>query len=194
VNYEIYRPAEKKNWVVFLGRLEAAKNALALVRLVPKIARYLLDGGIPLPRFFFLGDGEEAEDIRQLISGADYRDLNIVVGRIDVPHEILMYAKVFLSLQRTSNYPSKALVEAMACGCLPVITDVGESRMMADTSFARFVQSELDGDELAKAIAELIGLPEAVFNGLSEQAVDFAKRTFTVDAQASYFANLYWDS
>jgi len=52
------------------------------------------------------------------------------------PFAICGQAKIFLSLQEKNNYPSQALMEAMASGCAIIATDVGETRLLLDESCA----------------------------------------------------------
>ncbi len=74
------------------------------------------------------------------------------------PIEILSRSKIFLSLQQTENYPSQALLEAMACGCAIIATDVGETRRLLDESCAVLIPSS--PDRLVEAVVSLIGDPD----------------------------------
>jgi len=57
------------------------------------------------------------------------------------PIKVLSRSKIFLSIQQTENYPSQALLEAMACGCAIIATDVGETRRLLDESCAVLIPS-----------------------------------------------------
>jgi glycosyltransferase involved in cell wall biosynthesis len=63
-------------------------------------------------------------------------------------------AKIFLSLQEKENYPSQALLEAMASGCAIIATDVGDTRLLLDESCAVIIPS--DPDALVEAITRLM--------------------------------------
>lgn len=191
VNFDVYRPAAKKPLVVFLGRLEAEKNALALVRLLPEIVAGLKEAGIAPPAFRIAGAGAEAEAIEALLRTAAYADIEVESGYVDDPRALLAKSRVFLSLQRTSNYPSKALAEAMACGAFPVITEIGESRLMADEAIAAFVPRDLSAGSLVEALKKPLALDDEGFAALSARVVEAARARFRLEVQADYFARLY---
>ena len=48
----------------------------------------------------------------------------------DTPYEVLAQNKDILSLQKTNNYPSQSLLEAMASGCAIIATDVGDKKII----------------------------------------------------------------
>jgi len=73
------------------------------------------------------------------------------------PIEVLSRTKIFLSIQQTENYPSQSLLEAMACGCAIVATDVGETRRLLDESCAVLIPPS--SDHLVEAIMRLINDP-----------------------------------
>jgi len=52
----------------------------------------------------------------------------IFADHTDNPYPIFARSKIFLSLQEIENYPSQALLEAMASGCCVIASDVGETK------------------------------------------------------------------
>ncbi|MDK2122890.1 glycosyltransferase family 4 protein [Parachitinimonas caeni] len=192
VNFDLYQPAPvKKNQVVYLGRLEPGKNALSYVQLIPAVAAILRSRNLTLPQFAIYGNGTEEAAIQALLQTPPYQALDIVTGYCDQPQQVLAQAKVFISVQRTSNYPSKALAEAMACGCYPIITDIGESRLMADADLAGFISPPLSAEKLADAIARPLTMDEPSFTALSTRIVAMTRSRFSLAAQAGYLAELY---
>ncbi|MCZ4328557.1 glycosyltransferase family 4 protein [Castellaniella denitrificans] len=73
------------------------------------------------------------------------------------PFEVLARSKIFLSLQDKENYPSQALLEAMASGCAVIATDVGETRRLLDESCAILIRP--DADDLVLSIKYLLENP-----------------------------------
>jgi glycosyltransferase involved in cell wall biosynthesis len=67
-----------------------------------------------------------------------------------------------------------ALAEAMACALVPVVTDVGAVREVADERSARIVAPS--ADELARAVLELAASPQS----FSEMAENARLRSLTV--------------
>lgn len=186
-----FRPGAKRDEILFLGRIERFKNALAFVRSIPVIARRLAAIGKATRIRLYGRPGDQGEEVRRLLGRPDFRAIDIQWSETDNPAQVLATAKVFVSLQSPSNYPSKALAEAMAAGCVPVISDSGESRRMASPAVARFVPENFTGEELAEAVAEILALDEDAFAKRSAAARSEALERFRIEPQADYFAGLY---
>jgi glycosyltransferase involved in cell wall biosynthesis len=69
---------------------------------------------------------------------------------VDNLWDLMSCADAFVSLSRFEGCPN-AVLEAMACGCPVVVSDIPAHREMLDESSARFA----DPDDTAKAAAEL---------------------------------------
>lgn len=192
VDFSVYQPAAKTHSICFLGRFEPNKGALDFARSLPLLSKMLQRSGRAAPDVYFIGRGQDEQALRELLRRLEYQGMNVTVQFMANPESILGRAKVFVSLQRPSNYPSKALIEAMACGCLPVITDCGESRLMADERLARYIPPEIDPEQLAAAAAEILLLPESEFQRRSEQIREDTRRKFSMDVQLRYYEKLYW--
>jgi glycosyltransferase involved in cell wall biosynthesis len=149
IDIEQYQPSPAKEpWVVFVGRLIEDKNPVLFLEAVPAILR-----AVPAARFFLLGDGplrlqvERALDrlrLRRVVELGFRRDLAPVIGK----------ARVFVSLQRQDNYPSQSLLEAMACGAVPVATDVGLTWKLVDETTG--IRVKPDPGPIAEAVIALL--------------------------------------
>lgn len=191
-DFDHFRPAaHKRNVVVFLGRTESGKNALAFVHAIPLIASRLARAG-RIARYLVYGApaGQEVEITRLLASDA-YSRIEVERGHTTDPAAILASAKVFVSLQVPSNYPSKALVEAMGCGCVPVINVSGESRLMADDALACYIPAAFSPKELAEAVAGILLMEEPAFAARSSAVREQAIARFRIEPQVEYFAALW---
>jgi glycosyltransferase involved in cell wall biosynthesis len=93
---------------------------------------------------------------------------------------------VYVSLQDTENYPSQSLLEAMACGCAVVATDVGLTRHLLDESCALLVPR--DPVALADALAYLLE-KEPMRGSLGRNAQRIATSTHTIERFAAYFVD-----
>ena len=184
-----FTPKRKQAKVAFLGRLEREKGALTFVHAALEASRRLEALGIAAKFNLYGAEGDESNRIRRCLAG--HPEAPIYVDYADDPKEALADAKVFVSLQRNSNYPSKALAEAMACGCVPVVTDAGESRLMVDSDLAEFVAKDCSPDEVASAIVRLLTLPHTDYEQRSQAVRCFAERRFKISVQAEYYAKLY---
>lgn len=101
----------------------------------------------------------------------------------DVIH-LYSEAKIFLSLQRFSNYPSQSLLEAMASECAIIATDVGETRLLLDDTNSLLINYE--AEELIEAIDKLISNPE-LRAALGKNAKEKAINEHRIERYADYF-------
>jgi glycosyltransferase involved in cell wall biosynthesis len=168
--------------VVFLGRLEREKNPLLFVQAMAKVLP-----SYPEARAMILGYGREERAVRGAVHAAGLSD-KIAVEYHSRPVEMLSRARVFASLQPADNYGSQALLEAMACGCAIVASDVGQTREMVSPSEGRLVL--LDADHIAGAVSALLDEPEAA-RRLGAAARDRVMREHTVERYAPYIELLY---
>jgi glycosyltransferase involved in cell wall biosynthesis len=191
VDGHTFKPAAKRDLIVFMGRVERYKNALAFVEAMPVIAGRVGALG-KRPAFRIYGrPADQAEAVRALLVSPTHRELDIAWEQTSDPASAVAPAKVFVSLQSPSNYPSKALAEAMAAGCVPVISDSGESRRMADPALARFIPEHFTADELASAIGDILALDDGAFAARSAAVRKDALKRFDIKPQADYFSRLY---
>ena len=102
----------------------------------------------------------------------------------DAPYEVLAQTKIFLSLQKTNNYPSQSLLEAMASGCAIIATDVGETRRLLDET--RSILIPYDAVYLKSAIEKLMN-DQALRLQLGKAARVHVTKTQTVERYAEYF-------
>jgi glycosyltransferase involved in cell wall biosynthesis len=192
VDGTIYRPQEKTLDLVFLSRIEPEKQGLRLVRQLPEVHRMLQEWGIRGYRFVVCGDGTEAASVKATLAGPEYVDVPHFFGYSKEPEEVLGRASVFFSLQRTSNYPSKALAEAMASGAFPILTDTGESALMIEgcPDYA-LVPREFSAADIATALRGFLQRPESDRARAALQLAAYAHQRFSIGQQAAYFARLY---
>lgn len=195
IDSRIYKPSRKLDEVVFLGRLEAGKQALRLVRCLPELFSKLANGGFPEVKFKIIGDGDQSREIADELSKPSYEDIPVQTGYSDNPSEILSSASIFLSLQRTSNYPSRSLAEGLASGAFPVVTDAGDTDIFLEgCPHFSYVPIDFSPIDLFHAIANFLGNTKEEKFKISKENAAYASARFTIDRQARYFLNLYSDS
>jgi glycosyltransferase involved in cell wall biosynthesis len=182
-----FRPAPaKRPWVVFSGRLIEEKNPALFIEACGLVAGRLR-GTQPDLRFFVLGDGPLRADVERLIGRHGLQPL-VRVGWLERVEPVLGEARVFVSLQRTDNYPSQALLEAMACGLAVVATDVGSTGKIVDGTVGRRVQA--DPAAVADAVVELLANP-AQAEAMGRRARERVIRDHSMEAYLDYMERLY---
>ncbi len=174
-----FRPApDRQPWVVFSGRFVEEKNPLLFLEALPTILR-----AAPSARFFLLGEGPLRAVIDETLDQLHLRHV-VEVGFYSDPAPVLSRARVFVSLQRTDNYPSQSLLEAMACGVAVVATDVGLTWQLVDETTG--VRVKPDPEEIGRTVSRLLNDP-ASCDRLGEAA---RRRVAERHSEAAYRAHL----
>lgn len=172
----------RQPWVVFAGRLIPEKNPLLFVGACAQVHER-----VPTARFFVLGDGPLRPQVmgrleREGLAGCTE------TGWRDRLEDILGQSLIFVSLQRMDNYPSQALLEAMACGNAVVATDVGLTRKLVDPSVGILVPA--DPTAVAEAVANLLeNQAQAIAMGQRGRAR--VLESHSLEAYLNYVVSLY---
>ena len=178
-----FRPASvKRPWVVFVGRLVPEKNPALFVE-----ACALVHGRVPAARFFVLGGGPLQHD---LVALAQRHGLGTCaeIRWCDQVETVLREALVFVSLQRTDNYPSQALLEAMACGAAVVATDVGLTWKLVDETVGLRVEAK--PGSVADAVVRLLDNP-AQATAMGQRGRERVMQQHSMDAYLDYLERVY---
>jgi len=192
VDLELFRPApaaEKRNLIVFCGLFSHEKQAPRLVECIPRLLALLDAAGFGDTKILMLGRDPEGGSVSRRV--AELRNPRVEARFDPDPRPHLAAAKVFLSLQRSTNHPSKALLEAMACGCAPVVTDTRDSRLTAPESLAKYVPRDFTADDLLAPIVFLLRRSDQELNAHSSAMRAFLGEQFTLRAMASFYRAIY---
>ncbi len=190
----VFKPADgfkKENWFVFLGRFSFMKQVVELFKAVPGICRKLEDAGHKGYKFIFLGYGQQEKELRDLLGSPAYQGLPIEIEMANAPEEILGKSKIFFSLQLGNNYPSKSLLEALAAGNIPLVTDVGTTRMIARPEFSWYVPEHFTMNDIAGQLISILSLSEDCLQIKMRAARSFVENNFTIKASAAYYTEFY---
>jgi glycosyltransferase involved in cell wall biosynthesis len=195
VDNEFYDHKEgepRKNSISFCGLLSFEKQADRFLAGIPLIYQKLKADGFDDISFNVMGrpTGEfSVDDITE--NDHRFRDIDLNIGFESNPQQILSVSKVFLSLQRADNYPSRSLLEAIACGCLPVVTDTGSSRLIAPEFLAEYVPKDFTAHDLAIACSNILKLDEHEYREKSARLRAYTKEKFSLETSVAYFERLY---
>lgn len=185
---EKFRPAaQKENLILFAGRLIEEKNPMLLVKaliLLKQKMPHILDGW----RVVILGDGFLEQELRNQIVQNELETV-VSIERVHCTSEYMQVARIFVSLQRTENYPSQSLLEAMASGCAVIATDVGETRRLVDGETGLLIPND-SPVYLAQTLADLMASYDRCA-GLGRRARERVLRDHTI-ARFSEYAIRLW--
>jgi glycosyltransferase involved in cell wall biosynthesis len=181
-DYEQFRPLDKEPVIVFAGSLTRMKQPLLALKGFAE-ARERFPFAMKGWRLAVYGSGELSAAVRRQIVEYDLESWVILSHKPDLA-QALGHSSVFLSLQEHENYPSQALLEALACGNVPVCTDVGGTRRMVSPETAVLL-ADNNSSTVARAIVDacLMSRREGI------QTIERASilRSHTIDAASEYY-------
>jgi glycosyltransferase involved in cell wall biosynthesis len=183
VDTDRFRPLPKKRRsVVFAGRLVPDKNPALFVEACAMVRPH-----VPDARFFVLGEGVLRSEIEALVRRHGLETV-VEVGWTPNIGIILAESLVYVSLQREENYPSQALLEAMACGAAVVATDVGLTWKLVDESVG--IRVEAKPVAVADAVVRLLDNPDHAL-AMGRKGRERVLRDHSLDAYLDYLEDVY---
>jgi glycosyltransferase involved in cell wall biosynthesis len=139
--------------VLYVGRFGPPKNLETLVSALQLVVR-TCDAVAVL-----IGEGNQQQEIEQHINSYSCSD-RIFVRAFQAPiWGWMKTASVFVSISHYEGMPN-SVMEAMACGCPTVISDIPQHRAMLDNNSAMFVNPD-DINQISSAIVQCINEPAA---------------------------------
>jgi sugar transferase (PEP-CTERM/EpsH1 system associated) len=173
-----------------VGRMQAVKDPLNLVDAFLRL-RELCPATWPQLRLVMLGGGPLLEAARERLTQAGVADQAWLPGdRSDVA-QLLPQFDIF-ALPSQAEGISNTLLEAMACGCAPVATDVGGNPELVkegEGGNGLLVPSQ-DSGALANALARLVNEP-VLRQRLGAASLARVRAEFSLDSMVNAYARLY---
>jgi glycosyltransferase involved in cell wall biosynthesis len=164
--------------LIYLGRLEENQKA---VLLFPRMARRLADSGIEF-HFDILGEGPDGERLKAAFGWSKLLDRVTFHGALLRPQTlpILRQAHVLLLASRYEGVPW-ALLEGMACGCVPVVSKIlGATDFVVHHGVNGLLCTVGDAAAFAQAI-ENLAADRKRLEALSVAATQTIRERFTVE-------------
>ena len=108
--------------ILFLGTFRKLKGPDRVISVVEKL---MADGHSI--NAYFLGQGYMLDDMKKLVREKKMCHCVTFLGHVENPINYLQRAKMLLMPSRSEGLP-KAMLEAMSCECVPIISNVGNIR------------------------------------------------------------------
>jgi glycosyltransferase involved in cell wall biosynthesis len=140
--------------LLYVGRLVEQKNVVTLIEALEKVA-----AANPRVRAVICGEGPLREQLINFARSSRLANRILVHGYVNNPWSWMKRADVFISVSLYEGRPNTVL-EAMACGCPVVLSDIPEHRAFLDDTSAAFARPD-SPDEIAEAIAGVLKDREA---------------------------------
>lgn len=173
-----------------VGRMQAVKDPLNLVDAFLRL-RELCPAARPQLRLVMLGGGPLLEAAKERLTQAGAAEQAWLPGdRSDVA-QLLPQFDIF-ALPSQAEGISNTLLEAMACGCAPVATDVGGNpELVAEGEGGNgLLVPPQDSAALAAALARLVNEP-ALRQRLAAASLARVRAEFSLDGMVEAYARLY---
>lgn len=181
-----------KKIVLFVGRfdLQNYKNGLSHVKNLENFVlalHHLRDN--PDIVGIFCGDGPRRPAIQEMARQLGIADRVLMLGFIENVWPIMKLAQVFVSVSHFEGFPNTVL-EAMACGCPLVVSDIPGHRHFLDENHALLVNRFQPAD-IARAIKRILAHPEEA-QARAQRARQLAQK-WTIAAMAEQYERVYMD-
>jgi len=159
-----------------VGRLDPIKGHEDLLRALPAVL-----SAQPATRLVVIGDGPEAERrrLRALAAELGVADRVVWAGQRQDMAQVYAALDLLVSASHSEGF-SNAVAEGMLAGLVPVVTDVGDSRMLIGD--VGTVAPPQDPAALAEALISAVRLPPAVRSDAGGRARSRVLESFSVYA------------
>ncbi|MTI59427.1 MAG: glycosyltransferase family 4 protein [Firmicutes bacterium] len=172
----------KKKLIMWMGNFAEHKQPLILLKAVNKIKSLLRDKEYKVE---FYGRGVLQTKMEEYIKKNKLTDI-VKVDFTNNTHKTLEKAKIFVSSQKYTNYPSQVLLEAMDSYCIPIATNVPDTELLI-TKDNGFLFN--DNDELAKVLTKIIYRSENELKMLRKKNKKISLKQ-NIDRYGQYFIEL----
>jgi glycosyltransferase involved in cell wall biosynthesis len=154
--------------VIFVGRLGKEKRIDILLKAILKVKKTYKKE----IKAAIVGSGPLLYNLKEMTSDLDLRDNVEFLGWQENVEYYVNKSKLFILTSEREQLPL-AMIEAMACGVVPIVPDVGNITDVANHSNS-IVVKPLDVDSFSNAVIKLLN-EEDLYKILSQNALDVRK-------------------
>lgn len=186
INTEYYTNigAERNIDIIYVGSLIEDKGPDRFIKIVAKVADKVNDLKVAI-----LGEGVLHSDIEKEIKSLGLQNVVTMYGFCENTIDYFRRAKILLMPSRSEGLPT-AMIEAMACGCVPIISEVGCVTEAAKNNInALVIKDYLDIDGYAHETIKTIK-SENEWRRLSFNATTFVNTHYSISYQAKIFKDI----
>lgn len=140
--------------IISIRHLDPIYNVETLINSVPLVLKQ-----VPEAKFLIVGRGVQEGYLKELARSLKILGSVRFVGEVshdEVPR-YLSLADIYVSTSLSDGGVSVSLMEAMACGLPPIVTDVGDNRKWIKDGENGFIIPTRDPESLAEKIIYLLG-------------------------------------
>lgn len=163
----------RKYDIVSFSRIDANKNLILLVKAISTLKKKGT-----MPKVVVAGDGDQFENIVKATQEYQVNDCFEFLGYIsNIDDKIAIYSnsKIFISCSKGEGFPV-SLLEAMGCGCVPVVSNVGDIADVIKQGYNGYIYNDTDDEtEMAVFLLGLLNNPNEMTR-LSSSALDIKQQ------------------
>jgi glycosyltransferase involved in cell wall biosynthesis len=175
----VFAPGEKI--VLYAGRMDSGKNVENLIVALSRVAREL-----PFTALL-CGDGTLRPMLEKLVVELGLNGRVVFTGNVSNLWALMKRADAFAFPSRFEGCPNVVL-EAMACGCPLIVSDIPAHRELLDDASACFANPE-DPEEIAGAIKTTLSLDSAA--RARANAAQARAAMWTIERMAERYEQIY---
>ena len=139
-------------------------------------------------KFIMVGDGPDDEMLRQKIAELNLKDIIQLTGMLSDTYQAYKQIDIFLLTSDFEGLPL-ALLEAMSCGCVPVVSNVGGIKQLDFTGIG-YKFDEFNPEQIADKINCYTKNPASYFDE-SNKARAFVIKNYSLTKQVNEIILLY---
>jgi glycosyltransferase involved in cell wall biosynthesis len=165
------------NSLLFVGRLAPEKRPSILVEAITKLRREGVRAKLTI-----VGDGPLRTQIEDMIASADLGDLITMknhIPHIEI-HNVFRNKQIFILPSRREGV-SIALLEAMASGCLCIVSDIDDNKDAIRSMFNGILFRLDDPQDLTRQIRKTINLTDSEKVRLARNARETVEKDYSVN-------------
>jgi glycosyltransferase involved in cell wall biosynthesis len=170
-----------QKWVVYAGRLERAKNISTVIRALDFVVQK------SNAKALVCGEGSLRPELAQYIRSRHLENRLILCGYVSNIISVIKRATALISLSSFEGSPNIVL-EAMACRCPVVVSDIPAHREILDNASAMFVSGK-NAEDAAEAVLRIVSGDTATDNRVKRARELLANRN--ADRIGAMYEGLY---
>lgn len=170
--------------ILFVGKFSRLKGPDRVLKVINNLRK-----DFPKIISYFLGDGYLFDTIREEIKKLHLEKNIMLLGYVNNPAQYFQRSKILIMPSRSEGL-STTMLEAMACGCVPIVSNVGNMTEAAHHNVnAMVVNDHTDIETFTKYAKELL-IDETKREMLSRNGCQLVNEKYSVGTQAGIIENI----
>lgn len=150
---------------IFLGRLAPVKNIDRIILGFDVLRKSAVDSRPP--KLVIVGDGPEIQKLKEIVDHLGFNELVQFTGFITDPLLYLQQSRFLVMASSTEGLPT-AMMQAMACGVIPISNLTGNIGDLLEDGITGFVHEGRDPQQIAEAMKRALSEEPAILEKMRQ--------------------------